>query len=85
MIEQLQILQASLGKSGIAQHSLMNDEGLKDYRLLLILEPSCFRHESNSVIVPPSIHHRWTEFLPLGRAVEGRFPIRSLIYMNRAL
>ena len=85
MIKQLQTLQANLGKSGMAQHSLMNDEGLKDYGLLLISEPSCFRHESNSVVAPPTIHHRWAQFLPSGRAVEGRFPIRSLIYVNRAL
>lgn len=56
MEKQLQIMQANLGKSGIAQHSLMNDEGLKDHGLLLISEPIFFRHESDSVVHhPPSI------------------------------
>ena len=51
----------------------MNDGGLKDYGLLLISEPYCFRHESNSVVAPPTQHHRWTQALPSERAAGGPF------------
>ena len=85
MTKESQILQANLGKRGIAQHSLMNDESLKDHGLLLISEPSCFRLADNGAVAPPTQHHVWTQFLPSEETVEGRFPIRSLIYVNKAL
>ena len=85
MSKEFQILQANLGKKGIAQHSLMNDESLKDHGLLLISDPSCFRPEGNGVVAPPTKHHLWTQFLPSEKTVEGRFPIRSLIYVHNAL
>ena len=85
MIKSFKILQANVGKNPGTQHSLLNDEGLEDYGLLMITEPSCFVRDDGRVIAPPSYHDRWTQFLPTVAATEGRFPIRSLIYARSDL
>ena len=79
------MLHANLGKRPLVQHSLMNDEGLQDYGLLMITEPACFVREDGKAIAPPSRHAQWAQFLPTKTAPEARFPIRSLIYARSDL
>jgi hypothetical protein len=85
MVKTFKVFQANLGKRPTVQHSLMNDEGLQDYGLLMITEPACFIRDDGRVIAPPSCHAKWSQFLPTETAAEGRFPIRSLIYANTEL
>lgn len=76
------MLQANLGKRPMAQHSLLNDEGLKDYGLLMVSEPACFLNNDGKVVTPPSHHRHWTQFPPTRVATDSRYPIRSLIYVH---
>ena len=37
----------------MAQHSMLNDENLKDFGLLLIQEPHCFPDDTNKPVASP--------------------------------
>ena len=50
------VLQANLGKRPMAQHSLMNDDGLEDYGLLMISEPACWLSPEGTVVAAPTFH-----------------------------
>ena len=45
MRRQLRILLANVGKRPMVQYSIMNNEELRDYGLIIITEPTCFRNE----------------------------------------
>src|SRR4051812_24425695 len=83
--KQLRILQANLRKGPETQHALLNDENIKEFSLLLIQEPTCFRTSDNQVISPPTSHRYWNQFVPTRISEEGRYPVRSLIYANQAV
>jgi Endonuclease-reverse transcriptase len=85
MVRALRVLQANLRKSSMAQHSLMNDEGLRNYGLLMISEPACFTDDDGKTVAPPSHHAKWTQILPTRSNREARFPIRSLIYVHDSI
>ena len=85
MVRTFKVLQANLGKRPLVQHSLINDEGLQDYGLLMITEPACFVRDNGKVVAPPSRHAQWTQFLPTKTAPDARFPIRLLIYARSDL
>lgn len=50
------VIHANLGKNGIAQYSLLNDEDLADFSIICILEPSCFRNTDDKIIAAPTTH-----------------------------
>lgn len=81
MIQQLHVLQANLCKSRETQLSLLNDEGLQDFGLLLIQEPHCV--EVNGQIVTAPRHHPYrTTYTPTLHHAHGRWPFRSMIWAH---
>jgi hypothetical protein len=50
-------------KQQIVQHSLMNDERLKEFVVLAISEPYV-RTINNNVITVPIKHSNWTKMVP---------------------
>ena len=78
------ILQANLWKRSETQLSLLNDEGLQDFGLLLIQEPHCFRTDE-SVVTTPQHHAYWTPYTPTTHNLAGYWPFRSMIWAHRSL
>jgi len=66
----------------MVQHSMMNDEKLRDYGLIMITEPACFRDDEGGVVAAPSHHPNWRQHLPSQADDATRWPIRSLIYAH---
>ena len=84
MSDRFHILQANLRKGREIQLSLLNDEALQDFGLLLIQEPYCWRTE-DEVIVAPQHHAYWTPFTPSAHNPQGQRPFRSMIWAHRRL
>ena len=78
----LRILSANVGKRPMVQHSMMNDHELRNYGLIMITEPACFRNEDGQVVAAPSLHHRWRQYLPNQTDDTARHPIRSFVYAH---
>jgi hypothetical protein len=76
-MNKFQILQLNVRKKTEVQHSLLNDEDLKDFSILAISEPHSQRN-GETVIVAPMGHHNWVKFLPTAQN-EGRWVFRSMI------
>lgn len=53
MDKTLRILQLNLNKQLGAQYSLMNDDALENYSLLLITEPHSTRNPLGQLLTPP--------------------------------
>ncbi|KAI3532110.1 hypothetical protein CABS01_16761 [Colletotrichum abscissum] len=62
--------------------SLMNDEALRDFTAIAVQEPWARRIEGK-VITAPMGHSRWTRLVPTEWRDEGRWGIRSLLWVNR--
>lgn len=75
------VLQANLRKMSGTQHSLMNDESLRDVSLLLISEPYLFRNPDGKFQAVPLSHPYWNAILPEG--YEGNPRPRAMIWTHR--
>ena len=84
MTARLRILQANLYKSSETQLSLLNDEGLQDFGLILVQEPHCCRVE-DKIVTAPAHHAYWTPHVPTTHNPQGRWPFRSMIWAHRNL
>ena len=84
MRKYFRILQANLRKTPETQLSLLNDEDLREYGLLLIQEPHCWRTD-DKVITTPQHHAYWTPYIPASHNENGRWPFRSMIWAHRDL
>ena len=82
MSRSLRVLSANVGKRPMVQHSMMNDDGLREYGLIMITEPACFRNEDGQVVAAPSHHPKWRQYLPSQTDDRARHPIRSLVYVH---
>ena len=58
MSKTLDILLLKTRKSPEVQHSLMNDETLRDFSIILTTEPHVVRAENGS-LVTPLVHHNY--------------------------
>jgi hypothetical protein len=63
--------------------SLMNDERLQDFAVLAIQEPRVWK-STGKVLTAPMGHSRWTRVVPTAWR-EGRWGIRSMLWVNRDL
>ena len=54
-----QILQINAQKRPLVIHSVINNESLKDFEVILILEPHIWRNKEGRVILIPTAHHNW--------------------------
>ncbi|KDN61464.1 hypothetical protein CSUB01_11710 [Colletotrichum sublineola] len=62
--------------------SLMNDEQLQDFTVIAVQEPWVWKREGN-VLTVPMRHNRWTRMLPMAWREEGRWGIRSMLWINK--
>jgi hypothetical protein len=57
-MNRLQVMQLNVGKRRTVQHGLLNDEGIKDFDAIAVLEPYIFRHpQTNEPTIPAD--NRW--------------------------
>lgn len=83
MDKTLRILQLNVGKQDVVQHSLLNDEAIKDFGFLAILEPHSWK-DGDTLIVAPMGHYNWTKFTPTVQHT-GRWAIRSMLWVCKDL
>ena len=81
MYKSMQVLQLNMQKRREVQHSVMNDESLKEYAALVISEPYVFEME-REVRTSPLGHQGWTVILPSERH-SGRRPVRSMLWVRK--
>ena len=78
--EPFEILQFNTQKRMGAMHSIMNDESLKYFGVLLILEPHVWKNSEGKAIFTPMAHSNWTKTEPTVCNDEGRLVYRSMIW-----
>lgn len=81
MSKSLKILQLNAQKSFVVQLSLLNDQDLASYGILILSEPHAWRIDGK-VIVTPMSHSYWQPFLPSTINPEG-WPFRAMIWVNK--
>ena len=64
MSKEFKVLQVNVRKMSEAQHSMMNDDSLEDFSLLLVSEPYLFHDRDRKYRVAPQSHPYWTLYLP---------------------
>ena len=65
----------------MVQHSLMNDERLKEFAVLAISEPYAWTIE-NKVITVPMRHPNWTKMVPIVQR-EEKWAFRSMLWIRK--
>jgi hypothetical protein len=75
------MIQLNVRKQGEVHDSLMNDEEMQDVTVVAIQEPHAQRIQG-WLLTTPMVHHKWTKIVPLTWR-EGRWPIRSMLWVNR--
>jgi hypothetical protein len=82
MIRDLKIYQANLRKMPETQHSMMNDESLKEFSLLLLSEPHVYK-DNDVWKAAPQTHQYWNPTLP-NRDDQNTRP-RTMIWTHKDL
>lgn len=82
MHKTLQVLQLNVRKQSMTQHSLLNDERLKDFGVLAISEPHAWRNCNNNVATAPMGHSNWTKMIATTQH-GGKWPIRSMLWIRK--
>jgi hypothetical protein len=77
------MIQLNVRKQGEVHDSLMNDEELRDVTVMAIQEPHARRIQGR-LLTTPMLHHKWTKMVP-STCREGRWPIRSMLWVNREI
>lgn len=77
MHKSMQALQLNMQKRREVQHSVMNDESLKEYTALAISEPYVFEMHGH-VRTDSTGHQSWTAILPSQRH-DGRWTVRIML------
>lgn len=80
MHKTFQILQLNLRKQRQVQHSLMNDQRLKDFGVIAISEPYTWTID-NTVATVPMGHQNWTKMVPTVQRGE-RWAFRSMLRIH---
>jgi hypothetical protein len=82
-MNRLRVLHLNVGKRPAVQQSLLNDNTLKDFDAMTVLEPYIFRHPQTG---DPTIaqDHRWEVFRPTITRSDGhaRHAFRAAIWVN---
>jgi ribonuclease HI len=80
MINKFRILQLNVGRRGGAQHSLLNDQELREYSVLAIQEPTAIMRD-NTLLTIPMAHREWTKITPSEQHT-GRWAFSSMLWIN---
>ncbi|KAG9185064.1 hypothetical protein G6011_03011 [Alternaria panax] len=83
MVVTFRMIQLNVRKQGEVHDSLMNDEELRDVTVMAIQEPHARRIQGR-LLTTPMLHHKWTKMVP-STCREGRWPIRSMLWVNREI
>ena len=81
MSRTFRMIQLNVRKQGEVHDSLMNDQEIQDTTVIAIQEPHARRIQGR-LLTTPMIHHKWTKMVPSAWR-EGRWPIRSMLWVNR--
>jgi hypothetical protein len=83
MSRHLRILHLNVGKRKQVQQSLLNDETLKDFDALAIVEPYIYRHLHTGKLTV-ILHTSWQMFTPSVERTDSmpRYTFRLLIWVN---
>jgi ribonuclease HI len=76
-----QILQLNVRKQSMVQHSLMNDERVRDFGVVAIAEPYAWTTD-NEVVTVPTSHPNWTKVVPTVQQGE-RWAFRSMLWIRK--
>ena len=83
MHKTLKVFQLNVQKQRTVQHSVMNDNDLKDFSILALSEPRSFPKDGKVVTVPLG-HRHWTKLLRTCQH-EGRWAIRSMLWIRSGI
>lgn len=84
MSRPLRFIQLNVRKRGEVHDSLMNDEELQDAAAIAIQEPQA-RKIKGRLLVTPMTHHKWTKMVPSVCKEDGRWAIRSMLWIRKDL
>lgn len=84
MSKPLRIIELNVRKRGEVHDSMMNDEELQDAAVIAIQEPQA-RKIKGQLLTTPMAHHKWTKMVPSTCREEGRWAIRSMLWIRKAL
>src|ERR1700712_3042453 len=77
----LQVLQLNVRKQDTVQHSLMNDDQLREFAVIAISEPYAWTIDNSTTTVPIG-HPNWTKMTPTVQRQE-RWAFRSMLWIRR--
>ena len=66
-------------------YSVINDENLRDFSVLLISEPHVWRDDEGRAISTPTAHNNWIKTEPTISNTEERWAYRSMIWTRSDL
>jgi len=81
MSRTFRMIQLNVRKQSAVHDSLMNDEEIQGATVVAVQEPHARRIQGR-LLTTPMAHYKWTKMVPSSWR-EGRWPIRSMLWINK--